>query len=137
MSHLTHITTKIKNAQVLENVLNQMITDGLNGILAGAKLERNVIHHHFDNNGTVDFVIRRTNRTFYNDSPDFGFIKDSEEFKFLNYYGAYQDAQKFLEKLTPWYARENAIAALISQGFNIDSISEENGEFKIMAGKWS
>ncbi|MBD2386033.1 DUF1257 domain-containing protein [Cylindrospermum sp. FACHB-282] len=135
MSHLSHIKTTIKNAQVLESVLSQMITDGLDGILTGAKLGRNVTEHEFDDNGTVDFVIRRTQKANWNDSSDFGFRKVEEAFEFLSFYGA-RDSKKFIQSLTPWYARENAIAALVSQGFNIDEITEENGEIKILAGKW-
>ena len=42
-----------------------------------------------------------------------------------------------MRTLTFNYARENALNSLAANGFNIESISEENGEIKIIAGKWS
>ncbi|MBD2499850.1 DUF1257 domain-containing protein [Anabaena azotica] len=137
MSHLTHIRTTIKNQQVLEKTLSQMIEDGLNGILAGAKLEHNTeIHDPFGNSKVAELVIRRLQS--FQGGYDFGFkLSDSEEFEFLTRDGSKWDAHKFMEALTPWYARENAIASLVAQGFDIESIHEENGEVKIKAGKWN
>ena len=57
MSHLTHIRTTIKNAGVLESVLRKMIEDGLENVLVGATLEKNVTTHCFENYKTIDFVI--------------------------------------------------------------------------------
>jgi hypothetical protein len=138
MSHLTHIRTTIKNAEVLESVLRKMIEDGLENILVGATLEKNVTTHCFENYKTIDFVIHRPQaKSRWNDSSDFGFVKLEDEFKFLNYAGANHHAEKFMRTLTFNYARENALNSLAANGFNIESISEENGEIKIIAGKWS
>jgi len=48
-----------------------------------------------------------------------------------------RDAKKFMEQLMSWYARENAIAALTAQGFEIESQIDEGGIVKIIAGKWA
>ena len=137
MSHLTHIKTQIKNATVLEKVLNDMIATGLDGILAGAYLETNsAIHDPFGNSKIAEFVIRRKQN--YQGGYDFGFkLTDSGEFEFLSRNGSTQSAQKFMKELMPWYARENTIAALATQGFEIESQSEEDGVIKIVAGKWA
>ncbi|MEG3981833.1 DUF1257 domain-containing protein [Microcoleus sp. D3_18a_C4] len=137
MSHLSVIKTQIKNPIVLEKVLQQMIESGLNGILAGAHLERNsAIHDPFGNSKIADFVIRRKQN--YQGGYDFGFkLTETGEFEFLTRDGSKRDAQKFMETLMPWYARENTIAALIAQGFEIESQIEEDGTVKIIAGKWA
>jgi len=137
MSHLTHLKTTIKNPVVLERVLLDMIANGLNGILAGAYLETNsAIQDPFGNSKIAEFVIRR--QQCYQGGYDFGFkLIDSEEFEFLSREGSSSSARKFMEELLPWYARENAIAALVVQGFEIESQVEQNGEIKIIAGKWS
>ncbi len=41
-----------------------------------------------------------------------------------------------MQELLSWYARGNTLAALRTQGFNIESQAEENGEVVIVAGKW-
>ena len=137
MSHLTHIKTQIKNPVVLQKVLQQLIESGLNGILTGAHLETNCdIHDPFGNSKVADFVVRRKQN--YQGGYDFGFkLTETGEFEFLTCDGSKRDAQKFMEELMPWYARENAIAALIAQGFQIESQVEEDGTVKIVAGKWA
>lgn len=136
MSHLTHLKTTIKNPQVLQLVLEQMIDSGLNGILSGAYLETNsAIHDPFGNSKIADFVIRR--KQSYQGGYDFGFkLMETGEFEFLTRDGSKQDAQKFYSQLLPWYARENALAALVQQGFQIESLTNDNGTTKIIAGKW-
>ncbi|MDQ2096793.1 MAG: DUF1257 domain-containing protein [Tychonema bourrellyi B0820] len=137
MSHLSHIKTQIKNSIVLEKVLQQMIYSGINGILTGARLETNCdIHDPFGNSKVAEFVVRRKQN--YKGGYDFGFkLTETGEFEFLTRDGSKRDAQKFMETLMPWYARENAIAALIAQGFEIESQIEEDGTVKIVAGKWA
>ncbi|MBW4680632.1 MAG: DUF1257 domain-containing protein [Microcoleus vaginatus WJT46-NPBG5] len=137
MSHLTHIKTQIKNATVLEKVLNDMIESGLDGILAGAYLETNsAIHDPFGNSKIAEFVIRRKQN--YQGGYDFGFkLTDSGEFEFLTRDGSKRTAQKFMQELLPRYARENTIAALAAQGFEIESQVEADGVIKIVAGKWA
>ncbi|WP_293134861.1 DUF1257 domain-containing protein [Microcoleus sp. bin38.metabat.b11b12b14.051] len=136
MSHLTHVKTQIKNPIVLEQVLNQMIANGLSGILTGASLDCNAdIHDPFGNSKLAEFVIRR--KQSYQGGYDFGFKLVEDKFEFLTRDGSKRDSQKFMEALLPWYARENAIAALIAQGFEIESQIEEDGTVKIVAGKWS
>lgn len=134
MSHLTFIKTSIKNADVLKKVLAEMIESGLNGILTNSKLEEHaIITDYFGKQATADFVIRR-NRNKIN---DFGFVLNSKgEYEFISDNDA-RNKKEFLAKLMPWYARENAIAALILQGFEIESQVEENGTVKIVAGKWA
>jgi len=132
MSHLTHIKTTIKNSEVLERVLSQMIESGLGGILTNASLEKyGTITDYYKKQAVTDFVIRRNK---YN---DFGFVLNSQgEYEFISDNDA-KNKREFLAQLTPWYARENAIAALIAQGFEIESQIEENGTVKIIAGKWA
>lgn len=135
MSHLSHIKTTIKNAIVLESILNQMITDGLDGILIEAYLDRNAeINDPFGNSKLAELVVRRKQN--YQGGYDFGFKLVEDEFEFLTRDGSKRDAQKFMETLLPWYARENAIAALIAQGYQIESQTEQDGTVKIVAGKW-
>lgn len=136
MSHLTHIRTQIKNPIVLQQILEEMIESGLNGILAGAYLETNThIHDPFGNSKLAEFVIRR--KQSYQGGYDFGFkLIETEEFEFLTRDGSKRDAKIFMQELLPWYARENTLAALKAQGFNIESQTEENGEVVIVAGKW-
>jgi len=135
MSHLSVIKTTIKNAIVLESILNQMIADGLNGILTGAYLDRNAeIHDPFGNSKLAEFVIRRKQN--YQGGYDFGFKWVDNEFEFLTRDGSIRTSQKFMETLLPWYARENAIAVLIAQGYQIESHTEQDGTVKIVAGKW-
>ena len=135
MSHLSVIKTTIKNAIVLESVLNQMIADGLNGILTGAYLDCNAqIQDPFGNSKLAELVIRRKQN--YQGGYDFGFKWVDNEFEFLTRDGSIQASQKFMETLLPWYARENAIAALIAQGYQIESHTEQDGTVKIVAGKW-
>ena len=136
MSHLSVIRTQIKNPIVLHQVLEEMIESGLDGILTGAYLETNAqIHDPFGNSKLAEFVIRR--KQSYQGGYDFGFkLIETEEFEFLTRDGSRQAAKKFMEQLLPWYARENTLAALKAQGFNIESQVEENGEIVIVAGKW-
>lgn len=113
-----------------------MIASELDGILAGAHLDRNAqIHDPFGNSKLAEFVVRRKQN--YQGGYDFGFKLIGDEFEFLTRDGSKRDAQKFMKALLPWYARENAIAALISQGFEIESQIEEDGTVKIIAGKWA
>jgi len=114
-----------------------MIESGLDGILAGAYLETNTyIHDPFGNSKLAEFVIRR--KQSYQGGYDFGFklIEGTDEFEFLTRDGPIHAAKKFMEQLLPWYARENTLSVLRSQGFNIESQTEENGEVVIVAGKW-
>jgi hypothetical protein len=137
MSHLTHIRTQIKNPIVLQQILEEMIESGLDGILTGAYLETNThIHDPFGNSKLAEFVIRR--KQSYQGGYDFGFklIESTKEFEFLTRDGSKQAAKKFMQELLPWYARESTLAALKAQGFNIESQTEENGEVVIVAGKW-
>ncbi|NQE36743.1 DUF1257 domain-containing protein [Microcoleus asticus] len=136
MSHLTHLRTQIKNPIVLQQVLQEMIESRLDGILTGAYLESNAqIHDPFGNSKLAEFVIRR--KQSYQGGYDFGFkLIERDEFEFLTRDGSQRDAKKFMEQLLPWYARENTLAALKAQGFNIESQTEENGEVVIVAGKW-
>ncbi|MEG4838407.1 DUF1257 domain-containing protein [Microcoleus sp. B9-D4] len=137
MSHLSVIRTQIKNPLVLQDILQKMIQSGLDGILTGAYLETNTrIHDPFGNSKLADFVIRR--KQSYQGGYDFGFklIEGTDEFEFLTRDGSIHAAKKFMEQLLPWYARENTLAVLKSQGFNIESQTEENGEVVIVAGKW-
>ena len=137
MSHLTHIRTQIKNPIVLQQVLEEMIESGLDGILTGAYLETDThIHDPFGNSKLAEFVIRC--KQSYQGGYDFGFklIESTKGFEFLTRDGSKQAAKKFMQELMPWYARENTLAALRIQGFNIESQTEENGEVVIVAGKW-
>ena len=137
MSHLTHIRTQIKNPIVLQQVIEKMIESGLDGILTGAYLETNTqIHDPFGNSKLAEFVIRR--KQSYQGGYDFGFklVEGTDQFEFLTRDGSIQAAKKFMQELRPWYARENTLAALKAQGFNIESQVEENGEVVIVAGKW-
>jgi len=60
MSHLSVIRTQIKNPIVLQQVLEEMIESGLDGILTGAYLETGThIHDPFGNSKLAEFVIRR------------------------------------------------------------------------------
>ncbi|MFB2970393.1 DUF1257 domain-containing protein [Aerosakkonema sp. BLCC-F183] len=113
-----------------------MIDSELNGILSGAYLEQDsAIHDPFGNSKIADFVIRR--QQSYQGGYDFGFkMTESGEFEFLTRDGSKRDAKYFMEQLLPWYARENILAVLQSQGFEIESQSLENGVVKIIAGKW-
>lgn len=130
MSHLTNIKTTIKNREILEKVLKSMIQSV--EFLANSKLEENAtIIDYFGKQKTAHFLIRRSK---YN---DFGFVLNTEgEYEFISDNDA-RNKREFLAKLMPWYARENAIAALIAQGFEIESQIEEDGTVKIVAGKWA
>ncbi|MEG4533394.1 DUF1257 domain-containing protein [Microcoleus sp. D2_18a_D3] len=137
MSHLTQIKTQIKNPIVLQEILQKMIQSELDGILTGAYLETNShIHDPFGNSKLAEFVIRR--KQSYQGGYDFGFklIEGTDEYEFLTRDGSIHAAKQFMEKLLPWYARENTLSVLRSQGFNIESQTEENGEVVIVAGKW-
>ncbi|MEG4503800.1 DUF1257 domain-containing protein [Microcoleus sp. F6_B4] len=138
MSHLSVIRTQIKNPIVLQQVLQEMIQSGLDGILTGAYLETNAqIHDPFGNSKLAEFVIRR--KQSYQGGYDFGFklIEGTEEFEFLTCEGSQQAAKKFMQEILPLYARENTLAALNAQGFNIESQTEENGEIVMIGGKWT
>src|SRR6476661_1856560 len=137
MSHLSVIKTQIKNPIVLQQVIEKMIESGLDGILTGAYLETNTqIHDPFGNSKLAEFVIRR--KQSYQGGYDFGFklVEGTDQFEFLTRDGSIQAAKKFMQELLPWYARENTLAALKAQGFNIESQVEENGTVVIVAGKW-
>lgn len=136
MSHLTHIQTQIKNPIALEKVLREMIVSGLEGILIGAHLETDAeIRDPFGHSKIANFVIRR--QQSFQGGYDFGFrVTETGDYEFLTRDGSKRDARTFMEKLKPWYAREATLAALNSQGFDIESIREENGEVVIVAGKW-
>lgn len=113
-----------------------MIQSGLNGILTGAHLEINAqIKDPFGNSKLADFVIRR--QQSFQGGYDFGFrLTESGEYEFLTRDGSKRDARTFMDELKPWYAKEATLAALISQGFDIQSITQENGEVVIVAGQW-
>ncbi len=44
--------------------------------------------------------------------------------------------KSLMEQLLPWYAQANAVATLSAQGFEIETETLENGQVKIVAGKW-
>jgi Protein of unknown function (DUF1257). len=130
MSHLSVIKTTIKNREVLEKVLKSMI-ESVDFLRNSTLKENATIVDFFGQKVTASFVIRRTK---YN---DFGFVLNKAgEYEFVSDNDA-RNKREFLAKLMPWYARENAIAALIAQGFEIESQIEEDGTVKILAGKWS
>lgn len=132
MSHLTKIKTTIKNREILEQVLYSMIESELDGILTNSRLEQHAtIIDYFGKQATADFVIRRSRNN------DFGFVLNCNgEYEFVSDNDA-RNKREFLAKLMPWYARENAIASLISQGFEIESQTESDGTVKLVAGKWA
>lgn len=113
-----------------------MIQSGLNGILTGAYLEINTeIHDPFGNSKLADFVIRR--QQSFQGGYDFGFRHtETGEYEFLTRDGSKRDARTFMDELKPRYAKEATLAALTSQGFDIQSVREENGEVVIVAGQW-
>ncbi len=137
MSHLSHIKTQIKNAQILQEVLQELITDEVDGILTGATLEYNAaIQDPFGNSKIAEFVIRRTQN--YKGGYDFGFkLTESGEYEFLCRDGSKYYGEKFLQALMPKYAHHQTIATLQEQGFTIESEVEENGQIKLIAGKWA
>jgi hypothetical protein len=132
MSHLTKIKTTIKNPVILQQVLESMIESGLNGILTNSTLEQHaIIINYFGEQATAHFVIRRSRNN------DFGFVLNHNgEYEFVSDNDA-RNKREFLAQLMPWYARENTIASLISQGFDIESQIESDGTVKIIAGKWA
>lgn len=134
MSHLTQIKTTIKNPIVLKKVLEQLLLK-TDGILANSSLEENAeLTDYYGKKVTANFVIRRRKYSKYN---DFGFVLNNVgEYEFVSDNDA-RNKREFLAELMPWYARENAIAALISQGFEIESQIESDGTVKIVAGKWA
>lgn len=136
MSHLTTLKTQLKNPQILQKVLQQLVDSELGGILTGAYLEYNsAIRDPLGHSRIADFVIRR--QQGFLGGYDFGFaITESGEYEFISRGGSTRDAQTFMAELLPIYARENTIAALQSQGFEIESEILENGVVKIVAGKW-
>lgn len=134
MSHLTQIKTTIKNPQILKQVLTSMIQSSR--ILEGSTLEENaIIVDYFGSKSVANFVVRR-NKTKGKYS-DFGFVlNDQGKYEFISDHDA-RNKREFLAQLMPFYARENAIASLISQGFEIESEVEEDGTVRIIAGKWA
>lgn len=131
MSHLTNIQTQIKNADILEKVLIQMIDTGA---IIGYLEHNSAIQDYYGGSSEIaDFVIRRESQ---GNGYDFGFKRVEEEF-IMAYDEDMRDTEDIMQKLLPLYARETAIASLILQGYEIESQVEENGEIKIIAGKWS
>lgn len=113
-----------------------MIASGLDGILTGARLETGAeISDPFGHSKLANFVIRR--QQSFQGGYDFGFrVTETGEYEFLTRDGSKRDARTFMEKLKPQYAKEATLAALLSQGFDIQSVTEQNGEVVIVAGQW-
>lgn len=128
MSHLTAIEVRIQNKKILEETLRELI---YTETIPGMKLEFDgVVKDYYGNTTFAEFIIRRKQKY------DFGFRLNSRaEYEFVSDSDA-EGTQEFLAKLIPFYSKKLVIWELLNKGFEIESVVDNDGTTKIIAGKW-
>lgn len=134
MSHLTTIKTQMKDYSILNDCLVRLVNEMPNAELTyGGE-----IRDWGSRVRVCDFAIAfpehsNTRRA----AKNFGFHKNNQGIYELVHDGMYKDGSEFLKKLLPLYSKEMTLASLSAQGFDINSIEEqEDGTVKIVAGRW-
>ena len=133
MSHLTTIKTKMKDFGILDSCLVKLVNQMPNAELKyGTEVKDWGSHTR-----KCDFAI-----VFPGDyntmkaARNFGFHRNNKGEYEMIHDGMFRDGSDFLRKLVPLYSKEMTLFSLYSQGFEVDSIEEqEDGPVKIIAGK--
>ena len=123
MSHFTTIKVEIKNGELLHQVLEEL----------GYQVECNVQVRGYQGDRTnAEYVIRQSN------GYDLGFRRNGEDYELVaDFWGARINRQDFINSIGQKYARKSLMAAVESEGFNVEE--EEtlaDGTVRVVVGKW-
>ena len=123
MSHFTTIKVKIKNSEILHQVLQEL----------GYQVECNTTVRGYQGKKTqAEYVIRQKN------GYDIGFRRNGENYEIVaDFWGARMNQQEFVNSITQKYAHKTLMATVQEQGFNVEE--EEvlgDGTVRVVVGKW-
>lgn len=123
MSHFTTIKVKIRNGELLHQVLEDL----------GYQVERNVQVRGYQGDRTnAEYVIRQPN------GYDLGFRRSGEDYELVaDFWGARIDRESFINSISQKYAYKSLMTAVDSQGFNVEE--EEtlvDGTVRVVVGRW-
>ncbi|TAE98685.1 MAG: DUF1257 domain-containing protein [Oscillatoriales cyanobacterium] len=112
MSHFTTIKVQIKNGELLH---------------------RNVqVRGYHGEKTNAEYVIRQSN------GYDLGFRRSGEDYELVaDFWGARINQQEFVNSISQKYARKSLMAAVQSEGFNVEE--EEilaDGTVRVVVGRW-
>ncbi|MEG4110671.1 MULTISPECIES: DUF1257 domain-containing protein [Microcoleus] len=123
MSHFTTIKVQIKNGELLHQVLEEL----------GYQVECNVqVRGYRGDKTNAEYVIRQSN------GYDLGFRRSGEDYELVaDFWGARINQQEFVNSISQKYARKSLMAAVQSEGFNVEE--EEtlaDGTLRVVVGRW-
>jgi len=123
MSHFTTIKVKIKNGEILHQVLQEL----------GYQVECNTKVRGYRGNTTeAEYVIRQKN------GYDLGFRRTQENYELVaDFWGAKINQQKFVNAINHNYAHKTLMATVQEQGFDVEE--EEtlaDGTVRVVVGRW-
>ncbi|MBP0015309.1 MAG: DUF1257 domain-containing protein [Roseofilum sp. SID3] len=134
MSHLTTVKTQMKDFGILESCVVKLVSEMPDAELRYGGEIRDWGTRKRKCDLAIAFPGEYNTR---NASRNFGFTRNKQGVYEMVHDGMYRDGSEFLKKLIPMYSKEMTLFSLSSQGFDINSIQEEeDGTIKIIAGKW-
>ncbi|NEP63158.1 MAG: DUF1257 domain-containing protein [Symploca sp. SIO2G7] len=123
MSHFTTIKIKIKNGEILHQVLQEL----------GYQVECNTQVRGYRGNTTeAEYVIRQNN------GYDLGFRRTGEDYELVaDFWGAKINQQKFVNAISQSYAHKTLITTVQEQGFDVEEEETlEDGTVRVVVGRW-
>ena len=123
MSHFTTIKVRIKQGEVLHQILQEL----------GYRVECNVMVRGFAGDRTpAEYVIRQRN------GYDIGFRRSGEDYEIVaDFWGLGIDGQKFINDISQKYAYKTLMASVQAEGFNIEGEETlEDGTVRVVVGRW-
>ncbi len=123
MSHFTTIKIKIKNGEVLQEVLQEL----------DYQVEYNTTVRGYRGNTTqAEYVIRQQN------GYDLGFRRSGEIYEIVaDFWGAKINQKEFVNSISQKYAHKTLINSVEKQGFDIEEEEIlEDGTVRVIVGKW-
>lgn len=125
MSHFSRIKIKIKNGEILHQVLQEL----------GYSVECNTQVRGYQGDKTqAEYVIRQSNRY------DLGFRRSDGDDNYeliADFWGARINQQDFLNAILQKYAHKTLMTSVQAQGFDVESQETlEDGIVRVVIGKW-
>lgn len=123
MSHFTTIQIKIKEGEILHQVLREL----------GYTVEQNTnVRGYMGDSTTAEYVIRQEN------GYDLGFRQQGENYELVaDFWGAEIDEQEFVNNISQKYAHKILMKTIETEGFNIETEEVlEDGTIRVVVGRW-
>jgi hypothetical protein len=123
MSHFTTIKVKIKNGEILHQVLQEL----------GYQIELNTNVRGYRGETTkAEYVIRQSH------GYDLGFRRQGENYELVaDFWATKINLQEFINRIIQKYAHKTLMSSIQSEGFNVEEEEVlEDGTVRVVVGRW-